>query len=212
MQPVAARTHRGASRRPVVTERRPAAASDVSGGGFSPAEPRIVKRCAREPLSARVPDEVRTTESPPAARAPEPPPPHASSACEFAPRTLDLRLAPAVAAAEPDERRIAALARTKAIELAGLACARALHEAVARNPLFVARFVDEALAAAGAAIEKRVRLSPVDAAACEAHVAARVDADERLARGEVVVETSDGAVRATIEDRCDVFVRAAAER
>lgn len=111
---------------------------------------------------------------------------------------------------EIDDSRHLALVREQAIGIAGKACARALHAAIARNPLFIARFVEDAIAAAGPS-PTRVRLSPADAQACGAFVDAEVVADRLVARGEVVVDTADGSVRATIEKRCAILVRAAAQ-
>jgi hypothetical protein len=109
------------------------------------------------------------------------------------------------------EARTAASVRERAIKIAGEACARALREAIARNPLFVARFVDDAIDAAGRGSGKTVRLSPVDAAACRGRVAVSVVADEGVAPGEVVVETTHGTVAATIDQRAQVLVRAVAD-
>jgi hypothetical protein len=104
-----------------------------------------------------------------------------------------------------------AAARELAIRLAGIACARALHEAVARNPLFVARFVDDALQAFGDAKHARVRLRTVEAAACANTIGCDVVADDALAPGEVVVQSEGGALRASIEARAARLVRAAAD-
>lgn len=109
------------------------------------------------------------------------------------------------------EEQSAASVRERAIKIAGEACARALREAIARNPLFVARFVDDALAAAGQGSDKTVRLSPVDAMACSDRLGVSVVADEALALGEVAVETAHGIVTATIEQRAGLLVRAAAD-
>lgn len=110
-----------------------------------------------------------------------------------------------------DEERCAGLIRGRAIKLAGEACARALREAIARNPLFVARFVDDAIEAGGHASCKRVRLSPSDAAACTGRIAPDIVGDERLEPGEVVVETTGGTVEAAIDCRARLLVRAAAD-
>lgn len=110
-----------------------------------------------------------------------------------------------------EEAHSAASVRERAIRIAGEACARALREAIARNPLFVARFVDDAIEAAGRGSGKTVRLSPVDAAACRGRVATSVVADEGVAAGEVVVETAHGNVAATIDQRAQLLVRAVAD-
>ena len=112
---------------------------------------------------------------------------------------------------ECDPPRGDADVRELAIRLAGIACARALHEAVARNPLFVARFVDDALLAFGDAKHARVRLRLIEAAVCASAVGCDVVADDALAPGEVVVESECGALRASIEARAAHLVRAAAD-
>ena len=101
--------------------------------------------------------------------------------------------------------------RALAIRLAGEACARALHQAIARNPLFVARFVDDALRAAGGQNGARARVRHEAAAACANRVRCDLASDDALAPGEVVVETASGSVRATLEDRAQILVRAAAD-
>jgi len=110
-----------------------------------------------------------------------------------------------------DEARTAATVRERAIKIAGEACARALRQAIARNPLFVARFVDDAIEAAGSGSGKVVRLSPVDAAACRGRLDMSVVADEGVAPGEVVVGTAHGIVAATIDQRAQLLVRAVAD-
>ncbi|HET9343300.1 MAG TPA: FliH/SctL family protein [Candidatus Eremiobacteraceae bacterium] len=110
-----------------------------------------------------------------------------------------------------DEARTAASVRERATKIAGEACARALREAIARNPLFVARFVDDAMEVAGQGSGTTVRLSPVDAAACRDRVAASVAADETLASGDVVVETAHGIVSATVDQRARLLARAVAD-
>ena len=110
-----------------------------------------------------------------------------------------------------DEARADASVRERAIKIAGEACARALREAIARNPLFVVRFVDDAIEAAGQGSGKTVRLSPVDARAFRDRVGMSVVADEALAPGEVVVETAHGVVTATIDERAGLLVRAIAD-
>lgn len=101
--------------------------------------------------------------------------------------------------------------REQAIALAGQACARALREAIARNPLFVARFVDDALLAAGQSAVARVRLCPDAAAACAGRVRCEVVADGAMSPGEVVIETQGGAIRATLDERAHALARAAAD-
>jgi hypothetical protein len=108
-------------------------------------------------------------------------------------------------------RRCEARLRDRAIALAGEACARALRVAVARNPLFVARFVDDALSALGAGSAVKVRLHPSDARACAHAVAADIVGDPALERGEVRIESPHGTLGATIAERAVVLVRATAD-
>jgi flagellar biosynthesis/type III secretory pathway protein FliH len=125
----------------------------------------------------------------------------------------DDRVAQSTASFAPagDPSECEAAIRERAIRMAGIACARALHEAIARNPLFVARFVDDALAAFGDAKRARVRLSPADAVVCAGTVRCDVVADDALAPGEVVVESDVGSLRASIEARAERLARAAAD-
>jgi len=127
-----------------------------------------------------------------------------------------MRAAPSLPAQPPfalacDPAGRAAAVREEAVRLAGLACARALHEAIARNPLFVTRFVEDALRASGDTSRARVRLRPVEASTCAGAVKCDVVADDALEPGEVVVECDRGTVRATIEERARRLARAAAD-
>jgi len=127
-----------------------------------------------------------------------------------------MRAAPSLPAQPPfalacDPAGRAAAVREEAVRLAGLACARALHEAIARNPLFVVRFVDDALRASGEMKDACVRLRPVDAATCADAVKCDVVADDALEPGEVVVESECGTVRSSIEERATRLVLAAAD-
>jgi hypothetical protein len=101
--------------------------------------------------------------------------------------------------------------REMAIRLAGAACARALHEAIARNPLFITRFVDDALRAAGAPPDARARLRPDAAALCAGRVPCEVVADGGMAPGAVEIQTGCGSLRATLEERALALARAAAD-
>ena len=109
------------------------------------------------------------------------------------------------------EESNAQLVRALAIRLAGEACARALRQAVVRNPLFIARFVDDAIAAAGSPARATVRLCSLDAAAVGETSDRTVLIDDALARGDVVVETQSGAVCANVADRARLLVRACAD-
>lgn len=109
-----------------------------------------------------------------------------------------------------DSERCDVVVRERAIALAAEACAQALHVAIARNPLFVARFVDDAMRAAGAGQAKAVRLHPASAAVCT--VGCEIVADPTLESGEVVVDAATGPIHATIAQRADLLVRAVAGR
>ncbi len=102
-------------------------------------------------------------------------------------------------------------ARTLAIRLAGEACARALKQAIAKNPLFVARFVGDALTAAGLPADATVRLCALDAPVCRAGVAAAIEVDDSLGRGDVIVAACDGTLRAVLDERAALLVRAASD-
>ena len=100
--------------------------------------------------------------------------------------------------------------REEAIRIAGSACARALGTAVARNPLFVARFVDEALRALGDPPGACIRVNPVIAPIVSG--ADRVvTSDESLKAGDVRVEYGGASVGATLEERASLLARAIAD-
>jgi flagellar biosynthesis/type III secretory pathway protein FliH len=152
--------------------------------GFEPFEPR---RISRAPLPEPSPDEAPES-SPAAPRVPAEEQPEApSAAC--------------------DRAACASLVRNQAIQLASAACARALHVAFLRNPFFIARFVDDAIRAAGGEANARVRLRPDAAALCASRVKSEIIADDALSLGEVVAETELGTISATIEERAHTLVR-----
>jgi hypothetical protein len=101
--------------------------------------------------------------------------------------------------------------RAEAIRLAASACALALKTAIARNPMFVARFVDDALQALRSRADVRARLHPRTAAACAAMIACEVLPDGSLGDGDVVVEAGGSSVRATIDERSLILVRRVAD-
>lgn len=107
-----------------------------------------------------------------------------------------------------DPAACSAAVRAMAVRLASLACARALREAVARNPLFVARFVDDALRATGDSAKAKARLNPGDARLCAGAVRCDIVADAELERGHVIVQTDSGTIEATIDERASILVRA----
>jgi len=117
-------------------------------------------------------------------------------------------LAPGVAhiCPETDEARI----RAVAIDLAATACARALHYAIDRNPRLVARFVDDALRAAGNPRNAVVRVAPAVTAVGAASRQHDFVADPSLAPGDVSIECAEGTVGATVEERAALLVRGAA--
>jgi hypothetical protein len=118
-------------------------------------------------------------------------------------------------AADPGIARLctdedAARIRAAAIRFAAEACARALHYAVDRNPHLVARFVDEALRAAGSPHNAVVRVAP---AATSVGVASKEHdfvADSSLEVGDVFIDNAGGTLGATLEERAELLVRAVA--
>lgn len=104
----------------------------------------------------------------------------------------------------------AACVRAAAIQFAAEACARALHYAVDRNPHLVARFVDDALRAAGSPGNAVVRVAP---AATSVGIASRQHdfvADTSLGIGDVFIDSASGTLGATLEERAELLVRAVA--
>jgi flagellar assembly protein FliH len=157
---------------------------------FEPFVPRRIERHAATASSA--PPAV-------AAIAPEPEPPA---------QDIDDALPAVFVPPQPDPLACSAAVRAMAIRLASAACARALREAVARNPLFVARFVDEALRAAADPVDASVRLNPSDARLCAGFIPCDTIADAGLERGQVIVQAGSGAIEATIDERASTLVRA----
>lgn len=100
--------------------------------------------------------------------------------------------------------------REHAIQIAGRACARALEVAVARNPLFVARFVDDALRALGESEGACVRVHPAAAALISVE-GRQVVPDERMAMGDVAIERGEASVSAKLHERAAVLARAIAD-
>jgi hypothetical protein len=100
--------------------------------------------------------------------------------------------------------------RAAAIELAAAACERALRYAVDRNPRLLARFVDDALRAAGSPRRAIVRIATsATIAAAESHTYDLV-ADPELSPGDVFVDCDAGSLGATVGERAERLVRAAA--
>lgn len=96
--------------------------------------------------------------------------------------------------------------RAEAVRLACLATGRILRHAVAFDPKVVARFVDDALAAAQDE-QAIVHLNSAHRSALSARGPQYV-ADERAAAGAVAVELAAGDVAATLEQRAELVVRA----
>lgn len=131
--------------------------------------------------------------------------------------TIDRR-APLSSTDDPNEARRAKLGenenaesiRTAAIRLASIACASALRTAIARNPLFVARFVDEAL-------ERfpdrpaTIFLHPTDAMVVGERPDATIEESPDLSRGDVIVEAWGKRIEGTIDGRAALLVRRAAD-
>jgi hypothetical protein len=102
----------------------------------------------------------------------------------------------------------AARIRSAAIGLAAAACARALRYAIDRNPRLLARFVDDALRAAGGPQHATVRLAasaPLSGGEPGDH---DFITDASLSPGDVFVDCADGTLGATIEQRAQGLVRA----
>ena len=113
-----------------------------------------------------------------------------------------------------DQRRVECTmddVRTLAVRLAADACARALGHAVAKNPLFVVRFVNAAIAAAGWPQRAVARLCEHDAEVCRGFLAIDTRPDSTLGPGDVILETDGGSVRATLAERAHLLVRSAAD-
>jgi len=85
-----------------------------------------------------------------------------------------------------------------------------LRYAVDRNPRLLARFVDDALRAAGSPKTATVRVAPATATAAGASTKHDVVADDTLSLGDVLVDCDAGVLGATIEERAARLVRAAA--
>src|SRR5450755_509343 len=100
--------------------------------------------------------------------------------------------------------------RTAAIELAAVACARALRYALDRNPRLLARFVDDALRAAGAPMRAIVRVAPTQTSVLADACAHEIVADPALSLGDVFIDCAAGTLGATVDERAALLVRALA--
>ncbi|HEY5095572.1 MAG TPA: hypothetical protein VII69_10680, partial [Candidatus Eremiobacteraceae bacterium] len=119
-------------------------------------------------------------------------PPDVGGQASLAPFAGERRRGPSLTPinTEPDEIRI----RAAAVELAAAACARALRYAVDRNPRLLARFVDDALRAAGSPKTATVRVAPPMAVAAARSTEHDVVADHGLSPGDVFVDCDAGTV------------------
>jgi hypothetical protein len=104
----------------------------------------------------------------------------------------------------------AARVRAAAIRFAAAACARALRYAVDRNPRLVARFVDEALRAAGSPHNAVIRVAPAVTAVGAELKEHDFVADPSLAPGDVFIDCTAGTLGATLDERAEILVRAVA--
>jgi len=111
-------------------------------------------------------------------------------------------------ACEGEEERLAQI-REEAIRFASIATARALRSALTNDALALTRYVDDALRACGRFDRATVRLHPADVGHYRPRSDVEVVADASSIRGEVIVETDAGSVRAVIEDRAALLARAA---
>jgi len=99
--------------------------------------------------------------------------------------------------------------RNEAIRLAAIACGRALRHAVMLHPAIIARFVDDAIEAAGYPAHARIRVHADSVAAITAPDHDRI-AHERLSPGDGTVECDGTSVGATLLKRASLLVSAAA--
>ena len=104
----------------------------------------------------------------------------------------------------------AACIRAAAIRYAAAACARALRYAIDRNPRLIARFVDDALRAAGSPHNAVVRVAPAVTSVGAASKEHDFVADSSLAPGDVFVDCPAGTLGAMLEERAELLVRAVA--
>jgi hypothetical protein len=116
----------------------------------------------------------------------------------------------AALAGAPDALEQVALLREEAARFAAIACARALRATLADVPGTINRFVDDALRACGRVPHATVRLHPDDALAYRPQRDVDVIADPSCELGSVSVQTEDGVVAATIDQRAALLAKAAA--
>jgi hypothetical protein len=101
--------------------------------------------------------------------------------------------------------------RHEAIRLASIACGRALRHTVVLHPQTIAGFVDDAIVAAGNPRHARIRLHPLVADSQHGVDHERIW-DAGLEPGDVIVECEGVTLRADLQGRAALLVRAAAER
>ena len=169
----------------------------MSENGFMPFVPRRLERhCASAPATS---DQTASTEDPPVPAVVEPE--------NISGLSGEVAAACAIEAGDSDVVSV----RDLAIELAAAACARALRYAVDRNPRLLARFVDDALRAAGNPKDAAVRVAPATSITGDHAGTHTFVADPSLSPGDVVVSCESGTLGATIEDRAARLVRAASQ-
>jgi len=105
---------------------------------------------------------------------------------------------------------IEAVTRARAVELAIAATGQALRGAVAMDASAIARFVDDAVAAAGEYPMECCRLNPEDARAV-AGGGLRVVADPSIERGGLLLEGSGVRIGASLGERAELLVRREAD-
>jgi hypothetical protein len=107
------------------------------------------------------------------------------------------------------EEQLAEAVREEAIRFASIATARALRVALL-DAAALTGYVDDALRACGRIVHPIVHLHPADARAYRPQRDVEIVADPELERGEIAVAIGGGSIGATIEERAELLVRAAA--
>ena len=105
--------------------------------------------------------------------------------------------------------RLDVIIREEAIRFASIATARALRTALLDSAALT-HYVDDALRACGRPAPPVVRLHPSDAHAYRPQRDVEIAADVSCDRGEIRIAVAGGEIGATIEERAELLVRAAA--
>jgi len=191
----------------------------MSENGFEPFSPRRLQRVIEESPDAEVVAILEASHAPDAAFQPAAIAAQAVGCSAATGSHVDIQTSPqpevttvgdAIETSHTDGALDGARIRAAAIGLAATACARALRYAVDRNPRLLARFVDDALRAAGSPRHAIVRLAPSVAISAREQSDHDYVADATLAPGDVFVDCADGTLGSTIEQRAEGLVRAAA--